>query len=245
MGSVLALGLFVLAGAVGGCVRGTGRLWADTATPTGTLSLLEEQWAYDGEPVMFELEVDVPADYVVFGAEGRETLVEIAKAMGRYQWTHTFIAAEEPQVYEVYAVPYLIRLRRDYIYDRADDTWYFYQTGSDKPDVKSAKLVTMNVTCYRRDVHVRFKGRGGAPEEVALALVTETRQRSTIPPCPDPTVEKPDGYVLTGPYAGDTYDVRYTPTFQEVSRAGKTRVEILVKHADGTLERIESVLDTP
>jgi hypothetical protein len=103
-GALAAVAALALAAA--GCgTTSHARLWADTALPEGGLSLQPRQWAYDGEPVTFELEVDPGlANYVVFGIGGDETVVSIAKVEGRYRWTHVFHCGDRPQTFEVYAV---------------------------------------------------------------------------------------------------------------------------------------------
>ena len=53
------------------------------------------------------------------------------------------------------------------------------------------------------------------------------------------------GLILTGPDGGGRYTVRYTPTWQEVNRVGKTEVELVVSYADGSQNVHKKTIDTP
>jgi hypothetical protein len=224
---------------------GGARLWADTAQADGSFSRQHRQWAYDGEPVTFELEcASAPSVYVVFGVAGDDTVVNTAKIEGRYRWTHVFHAGPKPQTYEVYAIPLAIRGRCDWIYDKTDEKWYHYPGANERPDVQIADEQTIQITCYRLDVRVPFEGRGGPPKRVELSLTKADGTRKVIPPRPKREGDAA-GFVLLGPDKTGAYEVAYVPRYDEVSRAGKTRVEVLVEHADGSVERLTQDLDTP
>jgi hypothetical protein len=238
-----------------GCnMGGSARLWADTAQADGSFSLQLRQWAYDGEPVTFELEcASAPGVYIVFGVAGDDTVVNTAKVEGRYRWTRVFHAGPKPQRFEVYAIPFVIRGKCDWIYDQNEDQWYHYPGGGEKPDVLIAPEQTIEITCYRLDIRVPFAGRGGPPKHVALSLTKADGARKEIPPVESLRVERPRpkigaetlGFLLLGPNKAEGYEVTYVPRYDEVSRAGKTRVEVLVEHADGSVERLTQDLDTP
>jgi len=221
------------------------RLWADTALPDGGFSTRSRQWVYDSEPVTFELECDPGAvHYVVFGTDGQETVVDSGKVPGRYRWTHAFAAGAKPQVYEVYAMPYLVRGRCDWVYDKADEAWHFYPGAFERSDVPTALEQVMRITCYRTEILVRIKPRGGPPKRVELSLLRTDGRRTVVPARP---ADKADarGFLLLGPGKDGAYEIRYEPTHGEVSRAGKTRAELVVEHADGSTERLEKDFDTP
>ena len=243
-----------------GCACGTGcdmggsaRLWADTAQADGSFSLQHRQWAYDGEPVTFELEcASAPGVYIVFGVAGDDTVVNTAKVEGRYRWTRVFHAGPKPQRFEVYAIPFVIRGKCDWIYDQNEDQWYHYPGGGEKPDVLIAPEQTIEITCYRLDIRVPFAGRGGPPKRVAMSLTKADGTRVEIPAAGAPPNLKDRRFVnltpgFVGMYRPDDEKgaVIYTPRYDEVSRAGKTRVEVLVEHADGSVERLTQDLDTP
>lgn len=242
----LALVLLLAAAAAPGCAAmASARLWADTAQADGAPSIQRHQWAYDGETVTFELECDDgPARFVVFGAQGRETVVNTAALPGRYRWARTFNAGAEPKTVEVYAAVYLQRGKCDWVLDRSQDTWYFYPGGAEKPDLVAAREQSMKITCYRTEIRMPFAGRGGVPKRIELTLLKATGERKAIPP--RRRVEADDkGFLLIGPDAAGQFEVVYTPTHDEVSRAGTTRAELLVEHADGAADRLIKDIDTP
>jgi len=120
-------------------MEGRARLWADTALPGGEFSTQRRQWAYDGEPVTFELEYNLgQGGYVVFGTKGEDAVVNTPKIEGRYRWTHTFHCGAKPETYEVYATPYLTRDRCDWVYDKTEEKWYYYPGSGEKPDLPMA-----------------------------------------------------------------------------------------------------------
>jgi len=245
-GAWLAVVAILAAAPAAGCGGlASARMWADTALPGGSFSIHNHQWAYEGEPVTFELECDPGAvHYVVFGIDGNETVVESGEVRGRYRWTHAFQAGPKSRTYEVYARPFLMRGKCDWVYDRAKDTWHFYPGASEKPDVATAREQVTRITCYRREVRMRFKARGGPPKAVTLALVKSTGERAQVPRrkggAPDAR-----GFLLLGPDEKGGCEVAYSPTYAEVGRAGKTRAELLIEHADGSLERCTEEIDTP
>ena len=232
--------------ATAGCLyQAHARLWADTALPDGGFSTQSPQWAYDGEPVTFELECDPGAvHYVVFGTAGQETVVDFGKVAGRYRWTQAFSAGPEPRVCEVYATPYLVRGRRDWVYDKLENTWHFYPGASDRPDVETAAEQVMRITCYRREILVPIQPRSGPPKRIELSLRKADGRRTVVPARP-PGKAEARGFLLLGPGKNGDYEIRYEPTYGEVSRAGKTRVDVVVEHADGSTEHLEKDIDTP
>ena len=240
------LGLAAIALAGPGCgLSAHARLWADTATADGSFSLQRRQWAYDGEPVTFELESDPGlTNFVVFGISGEEAVVDTTKVEGRYRWTHVFRCGPRPQTYEVYAVPYLMRGKCDWVYDKNEDKWYHYPGRTEKPDLPTDREQRIEITCYRVDVKVRFAARGGPPKGIELALIKDSGERTVIPQrrTVDSTVP---GFLLLGPDATDRCEVAYVPRYGEVGRNGKTCAELTVEHADGSVERLRQDLDTP
>jgi len=243
-GTVAVLLLAVLAS--GGCIRHPTAMWADTASPTGGFSNLHRQWAYDGEPVTFELECPVGTNYVVFGVDGNETVIEEAASVGRFRVTRTFKAGPKPVTYEVYATPFVTRDRRDWYYDDVDKSWYFHPGSNDKSDIAVASEKSIQIVCYRREVHVKMEARGGAPTAVDLTLTTATGEVTRVPRRrPGDSPETRGGFLLLGPDKKGVFEISYQPTYKEVGRSGETLVEVLVTHADGTLERVRQSLDTP
>ena len=238
-----ATGLAVLAGT--GCgPTAHARLWADAAMPDGGFSLQPRQWACDGETVTFELECDPGVvNYVVFGMAGEETIVSTPKVAGRYRWTHIFRCGPRPKVYEVYAVPYLMRGKCDYVYDKNDDKWYHYPSRTDTPDIPTDREQRMQITCYRMEIKMRFEARGGAPKRVELSLTKEGGERTVVPR----RMREGDtpGFLLTGPDAAGLCEVVYVPRASEAGRTGKTLAELVIEHADGSVERLRQNLDTP
>jgi len=242
-GALAAVAALALAAA--GCgMTSHARLWADTALPEGGFSLQPRQWAYDGEPVTFELEVDPGlANYVVFGIGGDETVVSIAKVEGRYRWTHVFHCGGRPQTFEVYAVPYLLRGKCDWIYDRNDDKWYHYPGIKETPDVPTDDEQRLKVTCYRVEVRMSFVARGGPPRAVELAFVKAGGERAVVRQRRATAGES--GFLLLGPDAKGLCEVTYVPHWEEVGRGDRTTAELLVEHADGSTERLRQGLQTP
>jgi len=220
------------------------RLWADAATIDGSFTLQKHQWAYDGEPVMFELEcVPGMADYVVFGTDKEETVVNIARVEGRYRWMHVFHCGPKAKTYEVHATPFLIRGKCDWVYDKNEDKWYYYPGMSDKPDVATDSEQRMEITCYRVEIHLKFTAQGGPPKRMELSLL-KADGTSKVVPRRLPGSDKP-GYLLLGPDAAGACEVSYTPTYDEVSRAGQTGVELIIEHADGSTQRLRQAAETP
>jgi len=245
VGGPFLAGIALAAAAAGGCVRTSGMLWADTATPTGGFSRLARQSAYDGEPVTFEMECAPGVNYVVFGVEGNETVVEVPTSLGRYRDVRTFRAGDKPVTYEVYATPFVIRGVRDWYYDSAEKAWYFHPRSGDRTDVQAGPEETIRIVCYRREVRVPIKGRGGPPKAIDLRLTAASGEVTRVPwrrPADGPDAR---GFLLLGPDKKGLYEVTYQPTYKEVSRSGTTLVEALVTHADGTLEQVRQDLDTP
>jgi len=240
--ALAAIGL--MGAVVSGCTHvASARMWADSARPAGGFSTEANQWVYDGEPVTFELECDPGAvDYVVFGVDGEEHVVGVGAVKGRYRWTRAFQCGAEPRTLEVYAIPFLIRGECDWIKNRTDDTWDFYPGRNDKADVRTDREQTMKVTCYRKTLRFRFKGRGGAPKQATLILTRSEGGRDDI--TRDLQAGPDASWAVTGPDDG-IYSLTYTPSYQQVSRAGATHAELLVRHADGSTERLEQELETP
>jgi len=221
------------------------RIWADTALAGGKFSIQRHQWAYDGEPVTFELETDPGAvHFVVFGLEGDETVVASGDVAGRYRWTRTFSAGPEPREYEIYAQPFLLRGRCDWVYDKTKDAWLFYPGTGERPDIPSAKEQTMRITCYRTRIRLPVRPRGGPPKRIELALARMTGERTSIPRREGEKADA-DGFLFVGPDNSGAYEVVYTPKHTEISRAERTRLELVVEHADGSVERIAKDIDTP
>ncbi len=249
--AVLLAGLVGLAAAgCGGAVTrsmgfGSAHMQADTASPSGAFTADRRQFAYDAEPVTFQFDTEGGAlTYVVFNIEGRDTVVELPKTMGRYELTHRFRAGHQPLDYVVYATAFVVRGRRDWIYDKNDGTWHLHPRPDDPADVIVTRQQTIQVTCYRQPIRLTFESPRGAPKSLALVLTTATGRRTEVPRRPGP--EDPQaGFLATGSATGGTWEVSYTPTYEEVSRSGTTHVELLVKHADGSLERVEAEVETP
>ncbi|MCX5684445.1 MAG: hypothetical protein NT049_12270 [Planctomycetota bacterium] len=243
----LALAVTALAGlACAGCEpTAHARLWADTALPDGGFSSLRHQRAYDGESVTFELECDPGlANYVVFGIAGDETVVSVPKAEGRYRWAHVFRCGNAPKTYEVYAVPYLMRGKCDYIYDKNEEKWYHYPGRTETPDVPTDREQRMQITCYRVEMKMRFAARGGAPKNVDLRLTKDGGEPTVIRRRFVAAGDAP-GFLLTGPDAHGQCEVAYVPLASEIGRAGKTVAELVIEHANGSVERLRQNLDTP
>jgi hypothetical protein len=242
--SLATMALALLAGA--GCgPTAQARLWADAALPDGAFSLQRHQWAYDGEPVTFELECDPGlANYVVFGVAGDETVVNTPKVQGRYRWTHVFRCGPRPKVYEVYAVPYLMRGKCDYVFDKNDEKWYHYPGRTETPDVPTDQEQRMQITCYRVELKMRFEVRAGTPRSVELSLTKDGGERTVIPRRRTAEGDAP-GFQLMGPDAIGFCEVTYGPRYSEVGRTGKTLANLVIEHADGSVERLRQDLDTP
>jgi len=264
----LAVGLLAAGVFTSGCAPAHAVLWADTALPDGRFSSARHQWAYDGEPVQFELQVTPGgATYIVFGKGDEATVVDMEEGRGQYRWTLVFQAGHEPQDYEVFAVPFITREVRDWVYDRTEKKWYFYPPRDDASDVPTAREQRMRVTCYRREISTTFKARGGRPRRVTMTLVKGTGERVEIAeqrpgpvaegtshyragaspegPSASPAVEAGRGFLLVGPNEKGECGVSYSPLYHEVSRAGTTQVELVVEHGDGSLERMVEKIDTP
>jgi hypothetical protein len=240
----------VLGGLTGaGCMTADTRLWADTAEADGSMSTQSHQWAYDGETVTLELEAPpAAAHYVIFAVGKEEIGVNTPMIPGRFRLEHVFHCGAKPQTFEVAATPFLIRGKPDWIYEEAADKWLFLPGRNDKPDVETASERTMKITCYRVEAHFRFAARSGPPKRVTLALLKADGQRIEVPqarPAETPGAAAKAGFLVLGPDAGGNCEVVYTPRYNEVSRAGKTMAELLIEHADGTLQRLQQELDTP
>ena len=208
------LGLAAIALAGPGCgLSAHARLWADTATADGSFSLQRRQWAYDSEPVTFELESDPGlTNFVVFGISGEEAVVDTAKVEGRYRWTHVFRCGPRPQTYEVYAVPYLMRGKCDWVYDKNEDKWYHYPGARETPDVPTDKEQRMQITCYRVELKMRFAARGGPPNRLELSLTRETGERTVVPQRRVTAGDAP-GFLFIGPNAAGLCEVTYVPRY--------------------------------
>jgi len=220
------------------------RLWADTGGPGG-FSYEKRQYAYDGQPVTFELEC-VPSKnlYAVFGTGSQDAVVNTPTSAGRYRWTHAFAGGIKPTTYEVYAAAFEVRDRCDWVYNKLKDTWECYPGSNDKPDVKATLDLVVEIRCYRVQVRVKFLGRGGPPREVGLALVKPSGESVRIPRRRGVAADSP-GFILLGPDNDGAYEVSYAPTFKEVGRGGKTRAEVVIEHSSGAVERLVQELDTP
>jgi hypothetical protein len=239
---VAALAALVLSGC-GPSVKA--RLWADTALADGQFSLQAHQWAYDGEPVTFELECSPSlANFVIFGVDGHEMVVNVTEVAGRYRWTHAFRCGPQPQVYEVYVIPYIMRGRCDWIKDRDGEGWSHFPGRNDSPDIATDREKIIKITCYRVEVRLPFIARGGPPRRVELSLAKAGGERKSVPRRLTPSAGA-QGFLLLGPEANGLCEVVYVPRFDEVGRAGKTLAELLVEHADGSLEKLQQELETP
>ena len=242
----LAVGLPAAGVFTSGCAPAHAVLWADTALPDGRFSAARHQWAYDGEPVLFELQVTPGgANYIVFGKGDEATVMDMEEGRGQYRWTLVFQAGHEPQDYEVFAIPYLIREARDWVYDKNEKKWYFYPPRNDASDVQTAPEQVMRITCYRREISTTFKARGGRPRRVTLTLVKGVGERVEIPQRPADAPADARGFLLLGPNEKGECGVSYSPLYDEVSRDGTTQVEVVVEHGDGALERVVETIDTP
>lgn len=240
-------GLLTLAclSAVGCIDMTTARLLADTALPDGAMSDLKKQSAYDGETVNFELECYSGAvHYVIFSVGDKETLVDVGDETGRYRWSHTFKAGPAPKEYVVHAVPYVIRDKRDYFFDKNENKWIFYPSRNDRPDFPLCRDRMTRITCYRVNIGVPFVARGGPPKRVELSLVKATGERKSIPPRV-PGADDGKGFIVVGPDKKGRLEIRYAPTVDEVSRAGTTLAEAFIEHADGSTEQIKLDVPTP
>jgi len=102
----------------------------------------------------------------------------------------------------------------------------------------------MKITCYRVEVRLGFKARGGIPKQVGLSLMTADGRRVDVLR-QSVAASEARGFLLAGPDATGQCEMTYTPRFDEVSRAGRTRAELLIEHADGSVERLQQDLDTP
>jgi hypothetical protein len=248
------VGLVALAAlAVGGCegpltrAMGLGRahLAADTADPAGKFTAEAHQFAYDAEPVTFRLDTQGGTlTYAVFNVEGTDTVVELPKTLGLYELTHRFHAGHQPLDYAVYATAFVVRGRRDWLYDKNEGTWHLHPWPNDPADVVVTPQQSLQITCYRRRIRLAFESPGGAPRALALTLTTASGHKTEVPRRPGPE-DPAEGFFATGPAVGGTWEVSYTPTHEEVSRAGTTHVELLVEHHDGSVERIETEVETP
>ena len=242
----LAAGLLAAGVFTSGCAPAHATLWADTSLADGRFSAARHQWAYDGEPVLFELQVTPGgANYIVFGKDDEAAVVDMEEGRGQYRWTLVFQAGHEPQDYEVFAVPFIIREARDWVYDKNEKKWYFYPPRNDASDVQTAREQRMRITCYRAEISMTFKARGGRPRHVTLALVKGTGERVEIPQRPADAPADARGFLLLGPNEKGECSVSYSPLYNEVSRAGTTQVEIVVAHGDGSVERLVEEIDTP
>ena len=239
---LLAAGL--ACAAASGCGYATSaRMWADSARPGGAFSAEDDQWVWDGEPVTFELQCDPGAvHFVVFGVDGEETVVSLPAAEGHYRWTRAFDCGPEPRTLEVYAIPFLMRGRCDWVHDKVTDTWTYYPGRSERSDVQTAREERVRVTVYRKTVRFRFEGRGGPPKALALTLMKADGKENEITGGVTPGPDNP--LTVTGPEDG-VYTLAYTPTHDQVSRAGTTHAALSVAHADGSVQRLEQELDTP
>jgi len=239
---LVVAGLAAAAGS--GCgYAGSARMWADSALPAGRFSTQARQWVYDGEPVTFELECDRGAvDFVVFGVDGDETVVSVAEVEGRYRWTRAFHCGPEPRTFEVYAMPFLLRGKCDWVYDKVDGAWRYYPGRTETPDVQTAREQTVRVTCYRKTLRFRFRPRGGEPTALRLVLTKADGERTEIRHAEQVGEE---GTFSLSSLDDGVYTLACSPTHNQVSRAGTTHAELVIRHADGSTERLEQDLDTP
>jgi hypothetical protein len=240
---VCAAALACLAAA--GCTaQGSARLWADTGGPDG-FSYNDQQYSYDGQPVLFEFECEPSRlTYAVFGTGSHDTVVNTPTSAGRYRWSHAFSGGTQPTTYEVYATAFDMRGKCDWVYNKQKDTWEFYPGTVDKPDVKIAPDLVIKITCYRVEVHQKFAGRGGPPKQVSLTLAKPNGESVQIPQRRGAATDAP-GFLLLGPDKDGAWEVSYTPSWKEVGRGGTTSAEIVVEHADGAVERLVQKLKTP
>jgi len=226
-----------------GCTRAPVRMWADSALAGGRFSTQDRQPVWDGEPVTFELECDPgAAHFVVFGVDGDETVVSVPASEGRYRWTRAFTCGPEPRRLEVYAIPFLVRGRCDWVENKLRGTWEYYPGREGKPDVQTASEQTIRVTVYRKTLRFRFEGRGGPPKALRLTLTRADGAETVVTGGVQPGPENP--LDVTGPEGG-VYTLAYTPTHEQVSRAGTTHAALRIVHADGSVQRLEQELDTP
>jgi len=233
------------------CLAGAGclfhepcRLLADTALPSGEFSPERHQWAYDGETVTFEMECAPGAGhFVLFTVQGKDCVVETPQAAGLYRWTHVFKAGAGPQTYTISATPFLMRGKCDWVYNRTTGAWDYYPGTTNKPDIMVGGEQRMKITSYRTTVRFRFKALRGRPEALTLGLTTNTVQtarhstsqaRADVPPI-----------ALVGPDKDGFCEVTYTPTYQEVSRAGKTHAKLEMVYAGGETAVLEQDINTP
>jgi len=249
--AVAALAAFLAAGCKSGTRGASDKpvnlkyLAADTATPNGEFSPISRQFAYDGELVTFQMDISGgPDTYAVFNVEGRDVVVEFPKSFGRYEMTHRFRAGHVSQEYRVYATAFVVRGRRDWIYDKTTDTWHLHPREYDPPDAVKTPEEVLNITCYRREIRLQFEARSGPPKAMKMILTKETGERTEVPRRPGPE-DSTAGFFATGAVTGGPWEVVYTPTCDQVSRAGTTHVELLIEHWDGSTQRIESDIDTP
>jgi len=185
------------------------------------------------------------ANYIVFGKGDEATVVDMEEGRGQYRWTLVFQAGHEPQDYEVFAIPYLIREARDWVYDKNEKKWYFYPPRNDANDVQTAPEQVMRVTCYRREIAMTFKARGDRPRRVTITLVKGAGERVAIAEQRPGAPSTGRGFLLLGPNEKGECGVSYSPLYNEVSRTGTTQVEVVVEHGDGSLERMVEKIDTP
>jgi len=242
-GAALLASALACASAFGCRYITSARMWADSARPAGRFSTRDEQWVWNGEPVTFELECDPGAvTFVVFGTNGEETVVSVPRVEGRYRWTRAFHCGAEPQTLEVYAIPFLLRGKCDWVHDRAADTWHYYPGRTGEPDVQAAPEQRIRVTCYRKTLRYRFEGRGGPPKALTLTLTRADGGRTEVTGSLQAGSGHP--FEVTGPADG-VYTLAYTPTHDQVSRAGTTHAALRIRHADGSIQRLEQDVETP
>jgi len=220
-------------------------IYADTRTDSGDgFTLKSPQWAYEGEPVTLDFGPDLSVtDYVVFSwPDGKNDVLTRADIQKNFfRGTGTFKAGAEPRRNTVRATAYLRRSQVDWYLDKEKNVWVQHITATDTPDL-AVGSAEMEIICYRRTVDLEFNTRGRTLTDVVLHIIKGdgTRvSRRAKGAAGEPTIE------LLGPDAKGTYRVRYTPTFKEVNRVGKTDVQLVLSFQDGTQETVSQKIDTP
>jgi len=240
----LAAGLLACLASAGCFWEESCRLSADTALAGGEFSAQRVQWAYDGEPVTFELECAAgPGHFALFSVGGQDFVVETPHAAGCYRWTHAFTCGAEPRTYQVSATPYLMRGKIDWVYNSSTETWDYYPGSTNRPDVRVGSERKMTIKCYRTPVRVEFKATHGQPVDVALTLTKDTGETAKHRIAGGR--EARPGVALAGPDAAGMCEAAYVPTHTEVSRAGMTHARFEVEYQAGEKEVFEQDVATP
>lgn len=233
----------VLAGmATGGCQQPS--LWGDTASSKGDgFSTHPVQWAYDGELVNFDFwPARSGSHYVVFECEGKAVVVQEAENRG-FLWTRSFKAGDKPKEYSIWATSYMRRGRYDWVYDKTTKEWYEHVGYRDRADSITGEK-GMTIRCYRIQLKVPVPAPAGKPKAVTLKLTKEDGTSIKVPRRKS-LISEERGFVLVGPDEEGKYEVRYTPTHNEVNRTGFTDVVVLVEHPNGKVTEIKQRWRTP